>query len=199
LRNVKEEDNNLLGRLKTYLSSLAPGPAQDVPELEAVLWPCWHEFDGNKEGGMEGYKLRGRMEEVIWTPPALSFAIERHGATVNGSIHAELQYWKVDVEKSSAMLYQTERRTVGKKDKALNVALLVKPLAQAISERSNSPCLRWESDSKVKVLIAKIIPATNQQTTSARRKRFWKGLESKVQSIGWRRTSSRSQFLQREP
>jgi hypothetical protein len=74
---------------------------------------------------------------------------------VNGSIYAELQYWKVDVENSSAILYEKERRMVGKKDKALNVELLVKPLAQAISECRNNPCLRWDSDSKVKVLIAK--------------------------------------------
>jgi hypothetical protein len=37
---------------------------------------------------MTGQKLLGRMEEVVWEPPILSFTVERHGGTVQGSSRA---------------------------------------------------------------------------------------------------------------
>lgn len=51
---------------------------------------------------MEPYKLIGRMESVTWTPPILTFRIERHSGTVNGSVYAEMQCWDVDCEQMSA-------------------------------------------------------------------------------------------------
>ncbi len=40
----------------------------------------------------------GRMEDVRWEPPVLSFRIERHGAMGVGSTRAELQNWRVDFD-----------------------------------------------------------------------------------------------------
>lgn len=66
-------------------SRLAPGPISDTTELERLLAAYWDELNGD-DGGMEGYKLLGRMEAVVWKP-ILSFRIERHGGTVIGSSH----------------------------------------------------------------------------------------------------------------
>jgi len=46
---------------------------------------------------MTADKLLGRMEEVLWSPPDLTFSIERHGAAALGSSRAELQEWMIDV------------------------------------------------------------------------------------------------------
>lgn len=59
---------------------------------------------------MEAYKLLGRMEQVRWEPPVLSFIVERHGETVNGSTRAELQHWEVAVENRTARIVKTGQR-----------------------------------------------------------------------------------------
>ena len=51
---------------------------------------------------MAGHKLIGRMENVEWHPPILTFLIERHGGTVLGSARAELQRWTVDLDRRTA-------------------------------------------------------------------------------------------------
>jgi hypothetical protein len=72
-----------------FFDDLPPGPVTDTSELEAILASCWHEFDGANLNGMAGYKLRGRMEDVEWRPPILTFTDGRHGGTVPGSSRAE--------------------------------------------------------------------------------------------------------------
>src|SRR4051794_5739582 len=96
----------MIDKLQTYLSGLAPGPITDAAELEGLLEPCWHAFVGSDNGGMEGRKLLGRMEDGAWDPPLLTFTVERHGATVLGSTRAELQKWTVDLEKRTASLVE---------------------------------------------------------------------------------------------
>ena len=66
--------------------ALTSGRIHWTPEVEEVLASCWHNLNGGEEGGMEGHKLKNRMESVMWNPPLLEFDIERHGATVNGAV-----------------------------------------------------------------------------------------------------------------
>jgi hypothetical protein len=193
-----EKGNRVFETCRKYLNELAPGPIEDTPTIEGLLASCWHEIGGD-DGGMVGYKLKGRMEDVVWSPPLLRFRIERHGATVYGSVYAEVQNWSVNLDAKTASLEGSTRRQVGTKDKRLNVEPIATALAKSICEHTVNPALRWDSEDKVKVLVAKIIPTTNQQTTSARRKRFWKALENKVGPYGWQRVSNRSQFLHHTP
>ena len=146
---------------------------------------------------MEGYKLRNRMEAVVWNPPMLKFSIERHGATVLGSVYAEMQDWTVDIDRAEATFERGKRRQVYPKDKPLKVEPIADELIHNIVERHNDARLKWQGERRVRILIGEVIPATNQQTTAARRKRFWKAIEGKIQPHGWKRVSDRSQFLER--
>ena len=89
--------------LNRHCAALPLGPIADVPTLERLLAAAWNALTGS-EGGMEGYKLLDRMEAVVWNPPLLSFLVERHGGTVQGSTRAELQHWHVDVGRKTASL-----------------------------------------------------------------------------------------------
>ena len=62
---------------------------------------CWREFTGSASERMHAGKL-GRMEAVRWDPPVLSFTIERHGAMSGGSTRAELQQWRIDLDRKTA-------------------------------------------------------------------------------------------------
>ena len=190
-----QKKEGTMEQLRTHLMQLSTGPIQDVAAIQDILASCWHELDGNETAGMEGYKLRGRMEEVTWSTPFLQFAMERHGDTAMGSVYADVQHWSVDIEIGKATLDYTKRRTVGNKARSLNVEPLADTLTRSIVELATDPRLRWDSGQRVKVLITEIIPATNKQTTSARRRRFWNALEPKVGEHGWKRMSKNSQFL----
>ena len=48
--------------LQDYLAGLPPGSIDDSVELSDVLAEAWNSLTGSDEGGMEAYKVRGRME-----------------------------------------------------------------------------------------------------------------------------------------
>jgi hypothetical protein len=188
----------MMEKLQARMALYPAGPMEDTEELDDVLASYWHELDGSDEGGMEGRKLKGRMEATEWNPPLLTFNIERHGATVNGSVYAEVQHWSVNVDTGEASLKGSRRRQVSAKDKPLKVGPLVEEIIAAIVERANDHRLKWDGDQKVRVLISSVISATNNQTRSARHKRFWDAMEEKIEPLGWTRLSPRSSYLQKQ-
>lgn len=54
--------------LLEYLASIQPGPISDAAQLEPLLAACWDKFEGGDEENMAGYKLLGRMEDIVWIP-----------------------------------------------------------------------------------------------------------------------------------
>ncbi len=85
-----------MNALIEFLTNLAPGPISDTSGLQKVLANYWESIEGSNAGGMRAYKLSGRIEKPKWVPPLLTFEIERHGGTVQGSSRAELQRWTIN-------------------------------------------------------------------------------------------------------
>jgi hypothetical protein len=81
----QREEQMSLVQLREALNQHAP-EAIDKLEIEVLLASCWHQLSVSDDGGMEGHKLRRRTEKLAWNQPYLTFRIERHGATVNGSV-----------------------------------------------------------------------------------------------------------------
>jgi hypothetical protein len=172
--------------LKNFLSKLQPGPIDDTTALEPLLEQEWDSINDSDFGGMQAYKLIGRLEKVQWQSPYLTFSIERHGATVNGSTRAELQTWQVDITRWTAQIVSTGRRQLYRTTKRLDVREPVKRIADAILNNLESPSLKRYPDGRVKVLIGTIIPPDGyQQTVAGRRKRFRALLEKLLAERGW--------------
>ncbi len=115
--------------LLKYLESLKAGSIPDTSEVESLLAVCWDKFDDSRVGGMTGDKFDGRMENVQWEPPVLSFDIERHGRIVGGgSTRADIHRWKLDVIKRTASFEQARYRQVRPNAKRLDV----NPIAEEI-------------------------------------------------------------------
>ena len=72
-------ETNAFALLKKHLFALVPGEIAETARVTALLAGCWHEFVGAESQRMHAGKL-GRIENVRWEPPVLSFRIERHGA-----------------------------------------------------------------------------------------------------------------------
>lgn len=178
---------NGLEALKDFLSKIewGPIPAAEVSQVEKLLEECWHLFDGSDKERMEGYKLLRRTEDLFWSPPILSFKIERHGALVQGSSRAEVHEWRVDLNNNEASIVDTELRQKKTPSKREDMHRRATEIAELILGHASDERLNWLSDAEVVVNMGKIIPATNQQTTSSRRKRFRSTLVEMLEKEGW--------------
>ncbi len=185
-------------KLVDLLGTIPAGPlAPDVAAVvEGMLVNIWDELDGASAGGMRAYKLQGRTEGMAWDPPELTFVIERHGAAVLGSIHAELQSWHINPAAGTAATnpYANRRRMIGGRDAPLKVEPFVEQIATAIKTGKEDPRLVWASATRVRIKMGLVIEATNKQTTSGRRRRFINKLEEAL-APGWRRVQAGSHTI----
>jgi hypothetical protein len=135
---------------------------------------------------MTANKLLGRIEEISWEPPTLSFIIERHGGMTYGSSRAELQYWSIDVDEGTAAFGPGSYRQKRPRQPPLDVKPLAREVADLIENGISDERLEWGKD-EVRVQIGKIIPSEYQpkETLTGRRKRFRKALSEELEPKGW--------------
>src|SRR5437763_16807812 len=72
--------------LKKHLFAPAPGEIAETGHVTALLAGCWHEFMGAESQRIHEGKL-GRMEDVSWAPPVLSFRRASSGVPRESSPH----------------------------------------------------------------------------------------------------------------
>jgi hypothetical protein len=122
----------LLSSGATYDPS--PGPVSDAGEVESLLaaaWGAFH-FEGD-DTKMSGHKLLGRLEDVRWHHPHLTFTIERHGGTVLGSTRAELHDWTINIEHATVVARRAYRQVVPRQA-ALDVTTMASKIAHLIRQ-----------------------------------------------------------------
>jgi hypothetical protein len=181
-----------LRKVSDYVHTLQPGAfrAQETEEVERLIAGCWDELNIMTDSrNMEPNKVLNRTQKLAWNPPFLSFEIERHGPTVHGSIYADVHVWTINLETGEARMTPGPRRPVKLKARPLNVRPLAQEIAATILDGKDDDRLRWKGRDFVRIEIEKVIPATNQQTTSGRRKRFRDELTGILKPRGWSATT----------
>jgi hypothetical protein len=143
---------------------------------------------------MTAEKLVGRMEDIRWEPPYLTFQVERHGAFALGSSRGELQSWEINVDEGTANFVEAGYRQVRPMSPRLDVKPLVEEVVALILAGREDERLKWAPDhSRVTVRIGKIIPADGpKETTQKRRRRFARRRQERMESEGWRLVSGTS-------
>lgn len=171
------------------MSSIQKGEILDTTKLESFLSACWKEFDGSNEEQMAGYKLLGRMINVFWNPPVLSFIIERHGGTFLGSTRAERHLWKINIEQKTASCYKVGYRQVLPRQPRLDVHPIAEEIMQLIVNCQEDERLKWRKDGSVCIKIGKIFPEGSdfKQTLASRRKRFQEMVDDLLSKAGWQK------------
>ena len=106
--------------------------------------------------GMEGRKLRYRMESVVWQPPVLTFENERHGITVNSSKYAEVFKWKINFDTLQAEVIGVRKRLVKPLSPGLKIDTIVDDLLKVIKKGGSDP--RIKADGRFKLDITQVIP-----------------------------------------
>jgi hypothetical protein len=173
--------------LRTHFLTVRPGPIDDSKAIERRLADCWDQIDGSAAGGMTASKLLGRIEDLSWHPPHLTFTIERHGGTVLGSSRAERQRWDVNLETSTAVCSRPGHRQLTPMAPRLDVRPLARATVASILGRQPAEGLRWARDGTVRVQIGCIIPTGSAvgPTLAGCRRRFWKALDDELIHAGW--------------
>jgi hypothetical protein len=187
LAEVKTE---ALENLRSYLAQVPAGELDFTTnkETERLLAKCWDELNFESRGAnLTAYKLVNRTEQLTWEPPLLTFKIERHGATTNGSVYAHVYSWTVNVARGTATMDEwPKRRLVGTRAPRLKIEPSVDEILNLVLNCTNDQRLKWSDNRlEVKLLLNKIVPANNWQTQQSRNVRFWKAFVIKVREHGW--------------
>jgi hypothetical protein len=175
-----------VNELATSLNNVAPGEVANIADLEKALSAAWDDLAGPGVGGMDCWKLFGRMENVVWQPPLLSFVIERHGGTVNGSTRAELQHWNVNLDTMTAEITKTGHRQLEPMAKRVNVEPIKEEIVKKILAGQNDPRLTWRGKA-VHVVISRVFPnqAGAKRTVEGRRRRLREAIKKELMGHGW--------------
>jgi hypothetical protein len=181
---------NAITTLKNQLAGLGNGPISDSTEVERLLAGSWHELAGSNKGGMEGYKLNGRMENVVWNPPILKFVVERHGGTTLGSTRAELQHWEVNLDAGTAEITKTGHRQLKTMAARVSIKGMAEEIAQAILEGNDDKRFFIDSHNGDLVVNASSMFSTGSgynRTVEGRRMSLCKYIEAILAEHGWRK------------
>jgi hypothetical protein len=158
-----------------------------------LLVECWDELTGARDTAMDASKLC-RVEELSWDSPILSFKIERHGGTVQGSSRAELHGWQVNLHEATAHCAQGGHRQLKPAAPRLDVRPIAEQICAAVQLGPREECdfkrrdiLKWKSADEVRIRHGDLIPDEGpQQTVAGRRRRLRKELKDRMESIGWK-------------
>jgi hypothetical protein len=177
-----------IDRLRAHLATVQPGELADTTDLERLLAGSWDEFTGD-DGGMKGYKLLGRIEDVTWQPPKLTFTIERHGGTVMGSTRAELQHWEVNVELKTAVIVKCGHRQLMPMAKRIYIKPLVERIVAAIHGGCGNELVEKHDDGTFSLKTTLIFPKGSavNMTLEGRRKRLREAVAGVLLKDGWER------------
>lgn len=196
--------SSALETLRATLAALPSGriPAADERQVEDVLADVWSQLKGGRAEGMHAGKLHGRTEDLTWQAPVLTFRIERHGGTAQGSTRAELHRWSVNVETGQAECVRAKAyRQLAPRAPVVRVDALAEVVVRAITQQQEHPALTWVTSGRARVVPSRIeeLQVGFKQTVTGRRKRFVIALEARLRTVGWTRApGTRSNLYERE-
>ena len=175
--------------LLELVKTLPEGPIDRKTELGKQVFDgleiVWPKLQGSGDQNTLADKLY-RAEKLAWAPPLITFCLERHGGTVNGSSRAFVHFWEIDLEKRVARIARQSHRQLEKMAKKLDCSALARDIVAVIDSGANHEGFAWDDGKQtITMSIGKLIPDTGQQTTTARRKRFRTAFLPLMEERGW--------------
>lgn len=173
--------------LQELLATLPPGPIPEDTKLDKALATCWDGFRGSGEGGMKDDKLLGRMENVHWQSPILTFTIERHGGTTKGSTRAELQHWELNLDEQTACIVKEGHRQLQTMAPRMSIKAIAEEVGVLILSGKMDARIRRQEDGCVKIVMSKLFPSDSgfKRTVKSRRQRLAQYVGDQLAKQGW--------------
>lgn len=192
-RNIKTPEVLTLLDLLSKVDQCVNLSGKIVSNIEKSLSECWTQLEGSSQERTTPQKLSRRTENMNWCPPILTFMIERHGGTVNGSTRADLHTWQINLESMTARIVRSSSRQIEPTLSPLDVKPLIERIIQAVASNTDADGIRWAQGRKqVNIKASHFIPDNCcAQTLAGRRKRFRTCLDERMKNLGWNRESGR--------
>lgn len=185
---MKDECTALLNIVNSVNTGLI-NEADYNPKIVEALVNAWPHLSGSEDQNTTSDKLY-RAEKIKVEGDCISFILERHGRTVNGSKRASMHYWQVDTKSMSATIIKEGYRNLEKNSPRMDTGKMAETIFVLINECKEDPQIEWkEKFTRVKVNIAKVIPDDVKETTNNRRRRFREALNKKLEEKGWKMTN----------
>lgn len=182
-------------QITDYLAAVGEGRLKGS-QVDRLLASCWEQLDGAYEGGMQGIKLLGRMEAVRWQAPILSFRIERHGGTVNGSTRGELQHWEIDLDHKTARIVRCGQRQLKPMAKRMSIQAIADEVICLVLAGTDDPRIRKCEDRTIQLVASVAFPTGSgfKRTVEGRRKRLVECVAAGLKPHGWTKATG-NKFL----
>jgi hypothetical protein len=128
-----------------------------------------------------------------------SFALHAPLPEETGGDWGAIQEWVVDLVRHTASLGATTKRQILPMDRRLDVKLIAAEIAAIVSDGREDPRVKRRGPERVEIMAGKVIPTTNRQTTSSRRKRFVAEVGRLLAASGWCRASAGGHLIFERP
>ncbi|MBL8020727.1 MAG: hypothetical protein JNM27_13735 [Leptospirales bacterium] len=148
----------------------------------------WSALAGSDESNMGVGKLsRAESEKCKWDPPVLTIAVERHGATVLGSINGDLQGWRINIDHMTAKPFSMGKRRLRPAAPRLDLTPLAEKFVEAVRRGLDDPCVRRLKDGRIQPAMKILLPEAAKETHAGRAKKLWGLLDPLMEQVGWER------------
>jgi hypothetical protein len=186
--------------LLEYLDKIPPG---EVPQGHGEDFLCemisetWAELGITEVDGLPlpAEKIDNtvhKFSKVEWTPPVISFELERHGAIVGGgSIDAEIYRISLDLKTDAPSRSRPSKRRVKKARPPMDLKKKAEEVVQAVLEEGDHPGIQEKGD-LVMIKIGKFIPGGGvaKETLSSRRKKVRGHADEALAELGYEKIAN---------
>jgi hypothetical protein len=157
-----------------------------LEEVQRCLIDAWPELEGSDEESTTKGKLSNRIEELSVNDCFLTFKLERHGGTVQGSTRADVHWWTVDLAKGEATITRKSPRQVRKASPPFPFKEVCQEVVEAVRAGVPHQSIDWKGADRFKLLMGNLVPCGGiKQTTSGRRKKLREFIEAALGPLGW--------------
>jgi len=176
-----------IDQLREFVEGLQEGEITDPrtnTEVRGFLYECWKSLHGSNVQNTTPEKVC-RLESLNWNPPILSFILERHGGTVNGSTRGELHHWEVDLKNGCAHISKIGHRQLAPKAPCWSAKSAAEEVSKKIIALEDDPRLVWNNErTEVWIPLRTFIHGKFQRTIFSRRHRFLEHLRKFLMTAG---------------
>jgi len=167
--------------LEASLAPLPAGPCRPDSQPMALLLRAWTHLHGGCAGEMTRDQLVGRIASADWSPPVLSFTVERAPRGAGASV---AQVWQVDVQDGTAWIAGAGRVALPPKVAAAELAV---KLARGIVAGEDAPSVIRKTAGSIAIRPGDVpgLDIGSAETLPGRHHRFRGVLEHALESAGF--------------
>jgi len=174
--------------LQRLLKDLPPGPLDNTHSQEArlLLQGCWSSLEGRGENATEWDKIHRAEDLCLAAEGCITFQLERHRPTVNGSTRADVHHWQVNLNSGKAKIVKTSVRQLYKASARWDHKEAAQEIIAAACSGKQHRGIKWLREGQdFRVVLSKVVPSGCPRTTADRNKRLRKCLEDTLAPLGW--------------